>query len=106
MRISPKSLKPELNIFQITAAIGILTLLFLVDFPDRAHKSWKFLSEKECAFIMRRINRDRSDGDAEAFELKKFIAPSWDPKIWGFALIFLFVLIYFQFHNKMEQQSE
>ncbi|KAE8345038.1 hypothetical protein BDV24DRAFT_171001 [Aspergillus arachidicola] len=72
----------------ITGLIGILTLLFLVDFPDRAHKSWKFLSEKECAFIMRRINRDRSDGDAEPFAMKKFLAPALDPKIWGFALIF------------------
>ncbi|PLB40489.1 putative phthalate transporter [Aspergillus candidus] len=73
----------------ITGVIGILTLIFLVDFPDRAHKSWKFLSEKECAFIVRRINRDRSDGDNEPFNLKKFLLPALDLKIWGFAVIFL-----------------
>ncbi|KAL4889881.1 major facilitator superfamily domain-containing protein [Aspergillus ambiguus] len=72
----------------ITGAIGILTIIFLVDFPDKAHKSWWFLSEKEAAFIVRRINRDRSDGDEEPFSLKKFLSPCLDMKIWGFAMIF------------------
>lgn len=73
----------------ITGAIGILTIIFLVDFPDRAHKSWNFLNEKETAFVVRRINRDRSDGDAEPFTLKRFLRPALDLKIWGFAMIFL-----------------
>jgi MFS family permease len=73
----------------ITGVIGILALIFLVDFPDRAHKSWRFLTEKECAFIVRRINRDRSDGDSEPFSLKRFMKPALDLKIWGFAMIFL-----------------
>ncbi|KAB8237252.1 hypothetical protein ETB97_001042 [Aspergillus alliaceus] len=72
----------------ITGAIGILTIIFLVDFPDRAYKSWRFLSEKECAFIVRRINRDRSDGDEEPFSIKRFLLPALDLKIWGFAMIF------------------
>ncbi|KAL4902729.1 hypothetical protein BDW74DRAFT_186690 [Aspergillus multicolor] len=75
----------------ITGAIGILAIVFLVDFPDRAHKSWKFLSEKECAFVVRRINRDRSDGDAEPFTMKRFLKPALDLKIWGFAMIFFCV---------------
>ncbi|KAB8278327.1 major facilitator superfamily domain-containing protein [Aspergillus minisclerotigenes] len=72
----------------ITGVIGILTITFLVDFPDKAHKSWRFLNEKECAFIVRRINRDRSDGDVEPFSLKRFLSPALDLKIWGFAMIF------------------
>ena len=76
---------------QITGFIGILCFVFLVDFPDRAHKSWRFLNERECAFIIRRINEDRNDGDLEAFSLKKFLKPALDPKIWGFAMIFLCV---------------
>lgn len=74
---------------QITGTIGLLTYVFLVDFPDKAHKSWKFLTEKECAFIVRRINRDRSDGDAEPFTLKRFLTQALDMKIWAFAMIFL-----------------
>ncbi|KAJ9490197.1 hypothetical protein VN97_g3084 [Penicillium thymicola] len=72
----------------ITGFIGILCFFFLVDFPDRAHKSWRFLNERECAFIVRRINKDRNDGDMEAFSLKKFLQPATDLKIWGFAMIF------------------
>ncbi|KAJ5500712.1 Major facilitator superfamily domain general substrate transporter [Penicillium expansum] len=72
----------------ITGFIGILCFFFLVDFPDRAHKSWRFLNERECAFIVRRINKDRNDGDMEAFSLKKFLKPATDLKIWGFAMIF------------------
>ncbi|KAJ6111495.1 hypothetical protein N7523_007556 [Penicillium sp. IBT 18751x] len=72
----------------ITGFIGILCFIFLVDFPDRASKSWNFLSARECAYIVRRINDDRKDGDLEAFSLRKFLRPALDPKIWGFAMIF------------------
>lgn len=75
---------------QITGVIGLLCFVFLVDFPDRASKSWRFLNERECAFVVRRINQDRNDGDLEAFSLKKFLRPGLDPKIWGFAMIFLY----------------
>ncbi|KAJ5774691.1 hypothetical protein N7457_009587 [Penicillium paradoxum] len=73
----------------ITGIIGILCFFFFVDFPDRAHKSWHFLNERECAFIIRRINKDRNDADMEAFSLKKFLKPALDIKNWGFAMIFL-----------------
>ncbi|RJE21364.1 phthalate transporter [Aspergillus sclerotialis] len=72
----------------ITGVIGLLTLAFLVDFPDKAYKSWRFLNERECAFIVRRINRDRSDADNEPFSLKRFLTPALDLKVWGFAMIF------------------
>lgn len=69
----------------------MLCFVFLVDFPDRAARSWRFLNQRECDFIVRRINQDRNDGHLEAFSLKKFLKPSLDLKIWGFALIFLYV---------------
>ncbi|KAJ5819594.1 hypothetical protein N7474_005185 [Penicillium riverlandense] len=72
----------------ITGAIGMVCFVFLVDFPDRAAKSWRFLTEKESAFIIRRINQDRRDGDLEPFSLGKFLMPALDPKIWGFGMIF------------------
>ncbi|KAJ5721365.1 uncharacterized protein N7483_009299 [Penicillium malachiteum] len=72
----------------ISGVIGILCYIFLVDFPDRASKSWRFLNEAECAFIVRRIDDDRKDGHPEAFSLKKFLKPALDLKIWAFAMIF------------------
>lgn len=72
----------------ITGAIGLMCFVFLVDFPDRASKSWRFLSKKECDWVVRRINNDRKDGELEAFSLKKFLRPALDIKIWCFAMIF------------------
>ena len=74
---------------QISCIIAIIGAVFLVDFPEKAHKSWRFLSEAECAFVIRRVNKDRGDAVADAFTLGKFLRPALDLKIWGFALIFL-----------------
>ncbi|KAK2799987.1 hypothetical protein FQN51_006416 [Onygenales sp. PD_10] len=72
----------------LTLIVGIVVFIFLVDFPDKAHKAWNFLNEKECAFIIRRLNKDRGDGDAEPFSIGKFLRPALDLKIWGMGLIF------------------
>ncbi|KAG2417820.1 hypothetical protein HFD88_000919 [Aspergillus terreus] len=72
----------------LTFIVGLLCLIFVVDFPDKGHHAWGFLTEKECAFIIRRLNRDRADANPEPFSLKKFLSPALDPKIWGFGLIF------------------
>ncbi|KAI8931664.1 hypothetical protein NX059_011311 [Plenodomus lindquistii] len=72
----------------ITCLIGILGFATMVDFPDKAHQAWRFLSEKESAFIVRRINRDRQDGEPENFAWRKFFLPALDFKVWCFALLF------------------
>lgn len=73
----------------ITCLVGIGGYFALVDFPDRAAKTaWRFLSEKECNFIIRRVSKDRGDAEVEPFNLKKWAAAGLDFKIWGFALIF------------------
>lgn len=73
----------------ITSLIGLAGFVFTVDFPDQTHKAWRFLSEQETAFIVRRINRDRQDAEPEKFAFRKFLRPALDLKIWGFALLFL-----------------
>ncbi|KAH8894801.1 MFS general substrate transporter [Thozetella sp. PMI_491] len=72
----------------ITCCIGIAGFIFMVDFPEKAHRAWGFLTEREGAFIVRRINRDRQDAEPEAFSLGKFLRPALDLKVWGFALLF------------------
>ena len=74
---------------QLSCLIAIIGGVLLVDFPERAHKSWKFLTESECAFIIRRVNKDRGDALAERFTMGRFLRPALDLKVWGFALIFL-----------------
>jgi len=73
----------------LTCLIGIAGYFFLVDFPDKASKTaWNFLSEQECNFIIRRINKDRDDATLEPWSFKKWISSGADLKIWGFAMIF------------------
>ncbi|KAL5337395.1 major facilitator superfamily domain-containing protein [Aspergillus crustosus] len=72
----------------LTFIIGILCIIFVVDFPDKGYKTWGFLNERECAFILRRLNRDRGDAEPEPWSLVKFLRPALDLKIWGFAFIF------------------
>lgn len=72
----------------ITCLIALAGFVFVVDFPDKAHKTWRFLSEREGAFILRRLNRDRQDAAPEAFSLRRFLRPALDLKIWGYALLF------------------
>jgi len=73
----------------------MIGFIFLVGFPDQLEqkKIWPpFLNSEEIAFIIRRINKDRSDADAEEFNFKKWAASGKDPKVWSFALVFLWVL--------------
>ncbi|KAL2372501.1 phthalate transporter [Blastomyces gilchristii SLH14081] len=72
----------------LTIVVAIVTYIFLVDFPDKAYKAWAFLNQDECAFIIRRLNKDRGDADAEPFTIKRFLRPALDLKIWGFGMIF------------------
>jgi len=72
----------------LTMFLGIVGYWALVDFPDKAHKSWKFLNEREVKFIIDRVNRDRGDAKPEPWSTAKFFRGGADPKIWGFAMIF------------------
>ena len=77
----------------ITVLVGIGGYFLLVDFPDRsAKKSWRFLSEKELAFVKAKLAKDRDDVEAEPWSFKKWAASGLDPKAWGFALIFFGVV--------------
>ena len=65
----------------------------MVNFPEQIAKkpAWKFLKPNEVQFLLRRINRDRNDAEAGEFKIKAWATSGADPKIWGFALIFLYV---------------
>lgn len=59
-------------------------MLFIVDFPDKAH----FLQEHEKELIRTRIERDRGDAEYDPLTMKKFTSYVCDVKIWVFAYIF------------------
>lgn len=73
----------------ITVIISGILYWLLVPFADKAANTWRFLSPKECAFIVRRIDQDRKDVVLESFTLKRFLKPALDLKTWAYAMMFL-----------------
>ncbi|KAL2114020.1 hypothetical protein VUR80DRAFT_1316 [Thermomyces stellatus] len=72
----------------MTCLLGIAAYWLLVDFPDSTRKTWSFLSDRERAFVVARVDADRGDVEVTAFSLAKFLRAGLDWKIWGYALIF------------------
>jgi MFS family permease len=72
----------------ITCLLGIAGYFLLVDFPDQAKGSWKFLNDKEVDFVVARIENDRADTQAPEFNLRAYIKNAADLKVWGFASLF------------------
>ena len=74
----------------LTCIIGLGAYLTIVDFPELSTKSFglKFLNEKEAAFVVARIEKDRHDAIPEEFHMGKYLRNALDLKIWGFAALF------------------
>jgi hypothetical protein len=71
----------------LTCFLGIVGYWALVDFPDKAHESWHFLTKREAMFIIDRVNRDRGDAKSEPWSTAAFFRGGADIKVWGFALV-------------------
>ena len=72
----------------ITVLVGLMGLVFLVDFPDKATQSRKFLSQSQADWVIQRVQRDRGDATAEPFSMRKFLNAGRDVRLWCFAVIF------------------
>ncbi|WPH04103.1 retrograde regulation protein 2 [Acrodontium crateriforme] len=77
----------------ITVVVGIIGALLIADFPEKAATKSKslaipFLTEKEAAFIVARIEKDRHDAIPEKFDLGTYMRCAADLKVWGFAALF------------------
>ena len=77
----------------LTVIVGLVGWYFIVDFPELAAKKSrfgaKFLTEKEAAFVVARIEKDRHDAIPEEFNIGKYVKNSLDLKVWGFAALFM-----------------
>jgi sugar phosphate permease len=71
-----------------TCVIGAVTYWWMVDFPEHAHRSFRFLSAEEAAVVAKRIQTDRGDLVAQDFSLGKVLVHAADPKVWAFATLF------------------
>lgn len=85
---STTSTKPPQIEGLLTVVLGVAGYFLIVDFPEHAAKSYKFLNQSEADFIVARINKDRHDAVLEPFNLKSYLANALDLKVWGFACLF------------------
>lgn len=69
----------------ITCVVGIMGILFIVDFPDRA----TFLTDDQRHLILTRIQRDRGDAKPDPVTWAKIGKHLCDWKIWLFGLMFM-----------------
>lgn len=72
----------------ITCVLGLGAYFLIVDFPELAASSWKFLNERETAFVVARIQHDRHDAIPTTFSAGAYLKNALDLKVWGFAFIF------------------
>lgn len=72
----------------ITCVLAIASYWLLVDFPDSHRKTWSFLDQKACDWVVARVHMDRGDSHLSKFRWSKFLRAALDIKIWGYAMIF------------------
>jgi len=76
----------------LTVVVGIIGAFTIADFPEKAAKrsglSLSFLNEKEAAFVVARIEKDRHDAIPEEFNLGNYLRCAADLKVWGFGALF------------------
>ena len=71
-----------------TCVIGVAAFFWMVDFPEKAHRSFRFLTPEESAIATSRILRDRGDALIDEFSLSKVVVHARDAKVWVFACMF------------------
>lgn len=70
--------------------MGIAGYFLIVPFPDQeAWKSKGFLTKREVDYVIALVDADRGDAHTEPFTLGRFLRPGLQPKVWGFAMMFL-----------------
>jgi hypothetical protein len=72
----------------ISSTLGILTYWWMVDFPENAGKSFRFLSDEEVELATRRIENDRHDVLPEQISWSKIAVHFLDIKLYGFCSLF------------------
>jgi len=72
----------------LTCVIGIIAFILIVDFPEKAQNTWKFLTPTEVQVMINRTELDRHDAHTPPFHIGEYLRNALDFKVWLFALIF------------------
>ncbi len=71
----------------MTCIVATIGFFVVVDFPEKAQNSWRFITTRERDFLVSRIVADRGAEEVEPWNLKKFLRPALDLKSWAFGLL-------------------
>ena len=83
---------PYIHSEQVTCVIGVVTYLWIIDFPENAYRSFCFMNKAETELAVSRIQHDRGDVILEPFSWPVLLRQFLDIKIYGFAAS-LFLLV-------------
>lgn len=72
----------------LTCVVAIGAWFIILDFPDKAAKQG-FLTESEASYVLRRIEEDRGDSEADPLTWAKFCKHLTDLKLWAFCTLFM-----------------
>ncbi|KAI1413650.1 major facilitator superfamily MFS-1 [Hypoxylon sp. FL1857] len=70
----------------ITCLVSLLGFWLLVDFPDSKRMAWKFLNDRERAWVVKRVAADRGDVATHKFSLILFLKGGLDWRVWAYAM--------------------
>ncbi|EPS42485.1 hypothetical protein H072_3603 [Dactylellina haptotyla CBS 200.50] len=79
----------------LTCLVAIGGYMFILPFPDdpNAHKEWRFLNRAQINHVIRKVDADRGDVEAEEFTFGRFFKGGKDLKVYIFGLILLLTSI-------------
>ncbi|ENH72348.1 hypothetical protein FOC1_g10000659 [Fusarium oxysporum f. sp. cubense race 1] len=74
----------------VTALLGFVGHIFIVDFPENARQTKRFLTaeEGEVDIMVSRIDADRGDAHSTEFSLRPYLENALDWKVWILAINF------------------
>ncbi|RKL23305.1 hypothetical protein BFJ68_g1511 [Fusarium oxysporum] len=72
----------------VTALLGFVGYIFIVDFPENARQTKRFLTAEEVDIMVSRIDADRGDAHSTEFSLRPYLENALDWKVWILAINF------------------
>lgn len=72
----------------VTALLGFVGYIFIVDFPENARQTKRFLTAEEVEIMVSRIDADRGDAHSTEFSLRPYLENALDWKVWILAINF------------------
>jgi hypothetical protein len=73
----------------LTVIIGVLSIFFLIGYPQDLKDSSGFLTESEMSIVLSLLEKDRKDTEGgQKFQWSSFIKPAMDLTVWSYGFLY------------------